>query len=259
MAKGFNHGAGGGTPLNFKVVGNPQPANPKENTIWVNTDTEITGWIFSATEPEGYAEGMVWIKTGAINSVEFNALKKNTIKVYPMDAKQYLDGAWVAKPTLIYQNGVWRNFYTYLYDNGTIYPHIAEFVLAAGPGYIEFNDADIKVGMPQTTASTGQFAVTNTLMDLSSFSTLVMKVNGTTSYGGFTGFGVSDNVPNGFNMKMVAYTDVKTRTEQEGFSGVYTCDISAVDRGYLFFGTTKVQTAAAAGSGGIHMTECYLF
>lgn len=48
MAKGFKHGAGGGNPLNFKVVGNPQPNNPKENTIWIDTDVPITGWQFSA-------------------------------------------------------------------------------------------------------------------------------------------------------------------------------------------------------------------
>lgn len=51
MAKGYKHGAGGTNPLNFKVVGNPQPSNPKENTIWVDTDVPITGWEFSANEP----------------------------------------------------------------------------------------------------------------------------------------------------------------------------------------------------------------
>ena len=43
---------GGGENLNFKVVGGTtEPSNPKENTIWVNTDTAITSWDFSATEP----------------------------------------------------------------------------------------------------------------------------------------------------------------------------------------------------------------
>lgn len=43
---------GGSNPLNFKVVGGTvQPDNPKENTIWINTDTEITSWDFSATQP----------------------------------------------------------------------------------------------------------------------------------------------------------------------------------------------------------------
>ena len=48
MAQCFLHGNGGSNPLNFKVVGNPQPTNPRENTIWIDTDTKITGYQFSA-------------------------------------------------------------------------------------------------------------------------------------------------------------------------------------------------------------------
>ena len=60
MAKGFKHGAGGGgTALNFKVVGNPQPESAKGNTIWVNTDVPIGAWYFAATQPENLIEGRV--------------------------------------------------------------------------------------------------------------------------------------------------------------------------------------------------------
>ena len=50
----FNLSGGGssGASLNFKVVGGTtEPANPSENTIWVNTDEPITSWIFSAKNP----------------------------------------------------------------------------------------------------------------------------------------------------------------------------------------------------------------
>lgn len=48
---------GGGAALNFKVVGGTtEPLNPAENTIWVNTDTEITAWAFSADDPSGVVE-----------------------------------------------------------------------------------------------------------------------------------------------------------------------------------------------------------
>lgn len=41
-----------GAELNFEVVGGTvQPENSKENTIWINTYTEITSWDFYATEP----------------------------------------------------------------------------------------------------------------------------------------------------------------------------------------------------------------
>lgn len=42
----------GGMELNFEVVGGAiQPSNPKENTIWVNIDAEITRWDFQTVIP----------------------------------------------------------------------------------------------------------------------------------------------------------------------------------------------------------------
>ena len=53
MAKGFKHGGGGGgSELAFRVLGGTTaPSSPKENDIWVNTNTEVTSWDFSTTEP----------------------------------------------------------------------------------------------------------------------------------------------------------------------------------------------------------------
>ena len=114
-----NTGGGGSGGLNFQVIGGTTaPSNPKENMIWVNTSTKITSYIFSATQPTGSA-GMVWISTGTSSTVEFNALKKNGIQVYPISAKQYVNGAWVDKTAKIYQNGAWRDWWDgYLYDYG---------------------------------------------------------------------------------------------------------------------------------------------
>jgi hypothetical protein len=84
---------GGGAPLNFKVVGGTtEPLILKENTIWIDTDSEISSWIFSAKEPTNFTEGMVWffMSTTSSGIVEFNALKKNGIQIFPVSAKQYL-------------------------------------------------------------------------------------------------------------------------------------------------------------------------
>lgn len=107
-----------GVELNFDVVGGTsQPSNPKENMIWVNTSTKITSYIFSATKPTGSA-GMVWISTGTSSPVEFNALRKNGIQVYPISAKQYISGKWVDKTALSYQNGKWVDWFTYIVKDG---------------------------------------------------------------------------------------------------------------------------------------------
>ena len=219
MGECYLHGNGGGAPLNFKVVsGTSAPSNPKENTIWINTDKGIPAYFFAANVNEQFAfvseagtvlgtlgnsrtftkknsglaiysfckmdysgpiivspdpnavvtsfpgyenntyngtvvvdgvtyyynsfggfrsvtvngmtpsmnnldtpsnhaarlakwfsqrEGMVWIKTGNSSPVEFNALKKNGIQVYPHSAKQYVGGTWVDKTAKTYLGGEW--------------------------------------------------------------------------------------------------------------------------------------------------------
>lgn len=116
----FNIGSGGGG-LNFKLVGGlTQPADPAENTIWVNTDIEITGYEFSATEPADPVEGMVWITVGIPSPVAFNALKKNSIMVYPISAQQYVSGVWVTKTAKSYQGGAWVEWIAYVYKDGVL-------------------------------------------------------------------------------------------------------------------------------------------
>lgn len=124
---GRTNAGGGGTSLSFKVVGGTsQPASPKDNTIWVNTDVPITSYVFSVTEPTGIP-GLVWITTGATGSVEFNAIKKNYIQIYPISAKQYISGAWVAKTAKIYQRGAWVDLW-----NGELYNAGDEFTNITG-------------------------------------------------------------------------------------------------------------------------------
>lgn len=124
MAKGFKYGSGGVIKvgedvLNFSVVGGTtEPENPSENMIWVNTEAEITSWVFSATEPTEPTEGMVWFYTGTSSAVTFNALTKNEIQVYPFAAKQYTNGAWVEKTAMTYQNGEWMSWGDYAIQEG---------------------------------------------------------------------------------------------------------------------------------------------
>lgn len=116
-----NTGGCGGGGLNFQVIGGTTaPSNPKENMIWINTSTTITDYVFSATQPSA-ATGRVWISTGTSSQIEFNALKKNGIQVYPISAKQYVSGAWVEKTAMSYQGGQWVEWWVWngdLFVNG---------------------------------------------------------------------------------------------------------------------------------------------
>lgn len=112
MGTCFLHGnGGGGTALNFSIVGGTtQPSSPKENTIWVNTETAVTSWCISPAAPSSPAAGMVWIMNDTSSAISLNALKKNSILIWPLSAKQYISGAWVDKMTKIYQDGAWNDF-----------------------------------------------------------------------------------------------------------------------------------------------------
>lgn len=112
---------GSGAGLNMKVVGGTtRPTSPSENTIWVNTGTAITDWIFSATQPAAVS-GRVWIQTGLISGATFNAVKKNNLQVYPLHAFQCVSNAWVARTTESYIGGKWVRWIQYLYNHGDEY------------------------------------------------------------------------------------------------------------------------------------------
>lgn len=114
----FSSGGAGGGGLNFRVIGNPPPASPKVNDIWIDTDVPITGYELSPAEPANMTEGMVWITIGTSSTVAFNALKKNGIQVYPIYAKQYVSGALVDKTAKSWQGGEWVDWIRYLFNNG---------------------------------------------------------------------------------------------------------------------------------------------
>lgn len=123
MAKGFKHGAGGTDALNFKVVGGTeQPGNPKENTIWVNTETDISGWVFSPEEPAEPSGGLVWIGLGMASPAPFNALKKGGLYCFPASCRQYAGGAWVNADAYLWKDGAWVQFGSalspYFYQDG---------------------------------------------------------------------------------------------------------------------------------------------
>lgn len=118
----FNMSGGGGGGLNFSIVGGlTQPAVPKENTIWVKTETKIPSWVFSPTEPTKPEVGMVFFKTALTSSAGFNALRKNEIMILPTAAQQYISGQWKNMEAHAYIGGKWVQFsklFYYLYSSG---------------------------------------------------------------------------------------------------------------------------------------------
>ncbi|MGN1026201.1 MAG: hypothetical protein ACI4P4_07340 [Faecousia sp.] len=186
--------------------GTTQPENPKENTIWVNTDTAITGWAFSAEEPESPAEGMVWIITGTDSTVEFNALKKNGIRIYPISAKQYSAGVWNVKTAKSYINGEWAEWWNGdLFDYGDVFESVTGgYVAIAKPltsgtnGYVpvitDITGGSRKIYPGGTNGEGGMYHTVNKI-NLSNYTTLKFlgRVVDSSGYGR-SGIGVWSNI-----------------------------------------------------------------
>lgn len=119
---GKTNAGGGSAALNFKIVGGTTaPSSPSENTIWVNTSTPISDWVFSASQPSSPAAGLVWIRTSASSTAPFSALKRKVLMVYPASAKQYVNGAWVDVTAQSYQNNGWVLWSLILYEPGNVH------------------------------------------------------------------------------------------------------------------------------------------
>lgn len=171
MNKGMIVGGGGANPLNFKVVGGlEEPANPKDQTLWIKTDVKITGYHFASVAPNAPEEGCVWISTWIKSPQAFNALKKNTLMVYPNYCKQYVNGEWVSREMLVRFGAEWVSTTRYLLTDGNM---ARPFTLSSGLGYPSQGDGYIYVG-----ANTSYYGEATYLymypdpVDLSAFKTL---------------------------------------------------------------------------------------
>ena len=243
----FNMNGGGGAALNFKVVGGTtKPVSPSENTIWVNTSTTITDWVFSATQPTG-ATGRVWISTSTSSPAEFNALKKNAIQVYPISAKQYISGAWVEKTAQSYQNGAWVGWIIYLYNKGNQYTNLTGGWTAYGDNAnISFNNDHIYLSIIADSNETWGMAHTAKKIDITGINTLYFYIDERTSTdiiessnasSKYSTVGISTS-PDVRTNGWTAYQRVPSGTsgtlfavDVSAYSGTYyVCILNAVDR-----------------------------
>lgn len=239
----FNISGGGGTALNFKVVtyatkGTMLAATPSENTIGIITDTPMTSWIFASEVPNPAVNGMVWILTSTSSDMEFNALKKNNIQLYPISAKQYVNGAWVDKDAASYQGAVWVDWWVWdgetLYGNGdestpitggfTSYPYkITNEYGGVNVTSLVNNGSTLNATFTTTTSYRSTFIAPVNLIDLTGYSTLEVNVTGKSGDG--SNFVMAPQVYNAEGVRVAEGTnfyDAATRT----------LDISALNDNY---------------------------
>jgi hypothetical protein len=224
---------GSAPALNFKVVGGAAaPDNPKENTIWVNTDVPITGWALSFAEPSEPEEGMVWIVTGTNSKVAFNALKKNTLMVYPTTCKQFVNGAWNNVTAKSYIDGEWVEWRDYLFieNVGQQVPWVFKAMNAKG----KVSEKNGAIVFEYTTVDNNYMAAgTENPEDLSGFTKLCfdleVRTNFTSGGGEFT-IGVTSNQVNAeYNNTFIA----SEKPAADSVRKTIKVDVSGISSGYV--------------------------
>lgn len=247
-----NISGGGGTALNFKVVRyaseSDLPETAKENTIAFFSDVEMSSYVFDVVVPTEPIQGMVWFLTGTSSTVAFNALKKNAIEVYPLSAKQYVDGEWVDVTAKSYQNGTWVDWILYLYKSGQSENEVkAKWTTSTRWYSVNAKAPTLAVGNSNFSATISdttlnyQSGVLETTdgVDLTNWKTVTFEVSGyqVTGSEGYIDLGVT-NV-------LTGSADVTASVKATGI-GTYTLDVSALSGVHDIF--IKLCTSLGTGN-----------
>lgn len=182
-------GGGGGGGLNLKVVGGTtQPANPRENTVWINTTTAITGYALGPTPPENGTDGLVWLKT-ADTGVEINVGRKNAVLLHLADGKLYTGGAWTSMEGWVYVNSAWTQFareIIVLYKNGVeeteLSGGLSTFVGSSSVASVKKNATNIvTMASYRSSNNTSAFVYPKNKIDFTNLSTVTVNSDWITS------------------------------------------------------------------------------
>ena len=241
-------GGGSGSELNFDVKDFRTEAEllataGKENRIGVITSVPMTGWRFDANQPEDLQEGEVWFFTGTTKNVDFNALRKNGIQIYPISAKQHISGALMDCNAKIYQNSLWTEWW-----NGELYYNGCEYENLTG-GWSTFNHHSYTFDDSKCTKSDGKLTLkltgskssvafgTEKAVDLTDYTSIEFTVEEIYSE---CAFAVSEN------RNTSAATNTKAKIVPNA-PGVHSLDISKISGGhYVWFG--DYSTGAVFGA-----------
>ena len=108
--------------------GTTQPTNPKENTIWVNTDVDLGLTYLAPNAPTNPQVGDVWVNT--TNKYNSNGTNASTnlirvndnpyLEINVINISQWDGSAWVTREnSAIYANGAWTSMALWIYNYGT--------------------------------------------------------------------------------------------------------------------------------------------
>ena len=242
----------GVTFFNFTIVVSPNKTSTFSNIRIAEKGVSV----------HDIAEGTVWISTGAVSPVGFNALKNNGIMIYPLAAKQYLNGAWVDKVAKIRQSNAWVDLW-----NGALYTSGNEWSAVTGGWYgkpwkvtnssgvvaaetinIDRGASYIRMSFDSSREQRSGVLLTTKKIDLSKYNTLTF--NGFISQNGYTNTYKANGVVCVFANIGDDYYDKKYVASAEiannGTATTITIDISGLPDGEYFIGVSLYNYKATA-------------
>lgn len=97
--------------MNFNIIVDTSvtgPANPIENTIWINSTYPVTSYLFTPSEPS-HAAGLLWIRTAVDAPVVLDAVTtyNTSIRMYLYTPYVSYNGSWVGVVGKVWQQGSW--------------------------------------------------------------------------------------------------------------------------------------------------------
>lgn len=120
MGECFLHGNGAQPGINIKIVGGTiQPSTATDNTIWVNTDANVSGCIISPTKPQDITTGMVWLESANAGS-EVYIGNSSKVLLHISGCYLYKESVWTPVDGMLYSSESWKaiDTTTYLIKNG---------------------------------------------------------------------------------------------------------------------------------------------
>lgn len=239
----------GGAGLNFKIVGGTvQPASPKENTIWVNTDLEITGWAFDAQQPDNPETGNVWIKTGVNGNAPISAVKGKSLIIYPQSCMQWNGTEFISKDVKVYKNGQWITLKFWFLQGSEQYSGITGGWGAINTtGSFKSATADSSGLVFATTSHIARNIATIAPIDFTGINTLYFSI---------AACEFSGNAGNGYSMNMGVHTDRTVRWSVDSAQG-WAAEKFILKPGAGHIGDWPVDTSSIDAEGYIQIvTHC---
>lgn len=164
--------------LSLNVYTSPTlPEIGEANDIVIISETPMTNWRMSPDAPNGIprTDGDVWIQYSVKGST-FDVLNNNSMMITTLSAKQYVDGKWVDREAMSYQNGQWVAWTIILYDHGVIGESAGSLVQTgikyggdAGSCTLTIGETNVRIG---TYAGLGALVYFTKKVDLTAFQKL---------------------------------------------------------------------------------------